>query len=283
MKKKHGIISIKIGILAILLIVLGISYLQDAIWLERLDSKESKFAFRALSFNQETIESLRQVKKENPSDWDKKLAFAMIRQDFHFEQKRDLEVRTVPNYYNYSKKFGKLRKSYRELFTDIEYFPVGEDIDGKEHCFYENSWYSERAYGGKRVHEGTDIMTSNNKRGYFPVYSMTDGRIEKKGWLKLGGYRIGVRAPGGGYFYYAHMSEYAPNLEEGDIIKAGQLIGYVGDTGYSEVEGTTGNFDVHLHVGVYLKQAGKEISVNPYWILKYIEDKKVPFHLEGNE
>ena len=176
-----------------------------------------------------------------------------------------------------------MRKYYQAIFEDLQYFPVGEDIDGKEKCFYDNSWYRERTYGGKRVHEGTDIMTSNNKRGYFPVYSMTNGTIEKKGWLRLGGYRLGVRSPGGVYFYYAHMSGYAPDLEEGDLVKAGQLIGYVGDTGYSEIEGTTGKFDVHLHVGAYINQDGKETSIYPYWLLKYIENKKIPFHLESKQ
>ena len=46
----------------------------------------------------------------------------------------------------------------------------------------------------------------------------------------------------------------------------------MGDTGYSKVEGTTGNFDVHLHVGIYFKTDHfDELSVDPYWILKYLE------------
>ena len=61
-------------------------------------------------------------------------------------------------------------------------------------------------------------------------------------------------------------------LEEGDVVKAGELLGYMGDTGYSKVEGTTGNFDVHLHVGIYFKTDHfDELSVDPYWILKYLE------------
>lgn len=164
------------------------------------------------------------------------------------------------------------------IFGDLEYFPVGEDRTGEAECFYENSWHGKRTYGGERLHEGTDIMTSNNQRGYFPVYSMTDGIIEKMGWLKLGGWRLGVRAPSGGYFYYAHLYGYAKDLQEGDTIEAGQMIGYMGDSGYSEIEGTVGNFDVHLHVGIYIDDNGKEISVNPYWVLKSLENKKINFN-----
>lgn len=44
------------------------------------------------------------------------------------------------------------------------------------------------------------------------------------------------------------MKEY----QIGEQIRAGEIIGFMGDTGYSEIEGTTGNFDVHLHFGIYL-------------------------------
>ena len=62
------------------------------------------------------------------------------------------------------------------------------------------------------------------------------------------------------------------------IAKAGELIGYMGDTGYGKTEGTRGNFDVHLHVGIYIKtDHNEEMSVNPYWILKWLEKKRLVF------
>ena len=45
-----------------------------------------------------------------------------------------------------------------------------------------------------------------DERGLFPVLSMTDGVVEKKGWLPQGGYRLGIRSDGGIYYYYAHLS-----------------------------------------------------------------------------
>jgi murein DD-endopeptidase MepM/ murein hydrolase activator NlpD len=66
-------------------------------------------------------------------------------------------------------------------------------------------------------------------------------------------------------------------MEQGKRVMAGELLGYMGNTGYG-VEGTTGNFDVHLHVGIYIKtQNYSELSINPYWILKYLEDKKLSY------
>ncbi len=161
------------------------------------------------------------------------------------------------------------------IWNDLSYFPVPEPSNGVQaEVTFEDSWMFERNYGGKRGHEGTDIMASTNERGLYPIVSMTDGVILHKGWLEQGGYRIGITAPGGGYFYYAHLDSYA-NVEEGDTVKAGDLLGFMGDTGYSEVEGTTGNFPVHLHVGIYLATEDKEISVNPYYPLRYLENRRI--------
>ena len=95
----------------------------------------------------------------------------------------------------------------------------------------------DRTYKGKRGHEGTDIMPDKNERGMLPVVSMTDGVVQNTGWLELGGYRIGIQAPHGAYFYYAHLDSYA-DIQEGDQLKAGDLLGFIGDTGYGTPEGT---------------------------------------------
>lgn len=54
------------------------------------------------------------------------------------------------------------------------------------------------------------------------------------------------------------------------MVKAGDILGYLGNTGYGK-EGTKGKFDVHLHFGIYVDIEGKEVSVNPYYILKWLE------------
>lgn len=171
-----------------------------------------------------------------------------------------------------------VQKSYQDAFfmalSDGKYFPVAEDVAGGAVISYEDSWGGARSYGGERRHEGTDLMPSVEQRGYFPVVSVSDGVVEKKGWLTLGGYRLGIRAPHGAYYYYAHLDHYAENINEGSDIKAGDIIGYMGDSGYGE-EGTVGQFAVHLHFGIYLKLGEKEVSINPFSILKSLEGKKV--------
>ena len=122
-------------------------------------------------------------------------------------------------------------------------------------------------------------MASNNERGYFPIISITNGVVENMGWLEQGGYRIGIRTEKGAYFYYAHLYSYIDGLKEGDKVVPGQIIGFMGDTGYSKVEGTTGNFAVHLHLGIYIETMNSgELSINPYSILRYLDDKILEYN-----
>lgn len=160
--------------------------------------------------------------------------------------------------------------AYRTVWDDVETFPVQENG-----IVYENSWMFERSYGGLRGHEGTDLMPPENLPGHFKVVSMTEGIVEKIGWLEKGGYRIGIRSPQGGYYYYAHLDSYAQEFALGQTVEAGELLGYMGDSGYGP-EGTRGMFDVHLHLGIYMEtERASELSVNPYWILRYLEERAV--------
>ena len=163
----------------------------------------------------------------------------------------------------------------RAVWDDVEYFPVAEPSNRSDAAVtFEDSWMFGRSYKGERGHEGTDIMAAVNERGLYPVVSMTDGTVKNKGWLELGGWRLGIETERGAYFYYAHLDSYA-DIEVGDEVKAGDFLGYMGDSGYSREEGTTGNFPVHLHMGIYLYSDGREISVNPYPVLKYVENDRI--------
>ena len=109
-----------------------------------------------------------------------------------------------------------------------------------------------------------------------PIIAIESGYVEALGWNQYGGWRIGIRSfDGRRYYYYAHLDSYA-NIKEGSPVKAGELLGYMGDSGYGK-EGTTGKFDVHLHMGIYFYKDGEEISVNPYYLLKYLENNKLKY------
>lgn len=169
--------------------------------------------------------------------------------------------------------FLELRSYYSSIFKDVECFPVAKDKKGKNVVSFDDSWNAPRSYGGNRHHEGTDLMPEKNRRGYYHVISMTEGTVEKIGWLEQGGYRVGIRSKNGVYYYYAHLYSYAPGLKEGKTITKGEFLGLMGDSGYGP-EGTVGKFDVHLHVGIYVPSPSGDLSVNPYSILKYLEEEE---------
>lgn len=235
--------------------------------------------FRALTISDDVLDYLDEDSKNNGNDFIRELTLRMIVYDYELDQlkkvkKLDFSPEHIQAFCNMPL-YTKLYEQYTMLFRDSKVFPVAEDIQNGESVQFENSWLTERTYGGKRGHEGTDIIPTKNVRGYYPVVSISDGVIEQKGWLEKGGWRIGVRSASGCYYYYAHLASYEKGLEKGDKVKAGQVLGYMGDTGYSKVEGTTGNFVVHLHMGVYLGEGENEYSVNSYPILRWLEKNKV--------
>ncbi|HIZ08836.1 MAG TPA: M23 family metallopeptidase, partial [Candidatus Eubacterium avistercoris] len=75
---------------------------------------------------------------------------------------------------------------------ELMYFPIPLSLDEKSLTWsFTDTWNQSRTYGGNRHHEGTDIITAVNEPGVYPVVSMSDGTIEKIGWLQLGGWRMG--------------------------------------------------------------------------------------------
>lgn len=133
---------------------------------------------------------------------------------------------------------------------------------------YQDTWGASRTYGGKRKHEGTDVMT----RKGVPLLAVTDGLIIRKGWNQLGGWRISlldIHHPQIVY-YYAHLKEFSPDLQVGSYVRKGDIIGYVGDSGYGR-EGTTGKFPPHLHFGIYVREGWFKTTskaINSYPFLK---------------
>lgn len=98
-----------------------------------------------------------------------------------------------------------------------------------------------QARGEERQHHGTDIMAP----GGTPVLAATDGTIEKLFQSRLGGTTLYQRSADRRWtFYYAHLAGYLPGLHEGQVVRVGEPIGYVGDTG----DAGLGNY--HLHFGL---------------------------------
>ncbi|WP_101925921.1 MULTISPECIES: M23 family metallopeptidase [Luteimonas] len=95
--------------------------------------------------------------------------------------------------------------------------------------------------GSDRQHEGVDIFAPRGT----PVRSATQGLVTSVREGGLGGRQVWVMGPGRQRHYYAHLDDWAPLLEPGDLVQAGDMLGTVGDTG--NARGTP----PHLHYGVY--------------------------------
>ena len=231
--------------------------------------------FRAQDISPKAIKEAKEISIKNDYDFSGVLAVNYLLNRYNVKRihTSNKEFKKSKRAYTklYPKEFSHVLKAMSAIYDDLEYFPVAKSKTSDYWVGFDDSFGAGRNYNGSYKHEGCDIMAENNISGYYPVVSATDGVVENIGWLEKGGYRIGIRSNSGGYFYYAHLSSYA-DVKKGDKIKAGELLGYMGDTGYGKLEGTSGKFDVHLHFGVYIKTDNyEEISMNPYNILKYLE------------
>lgn len=279
MKKKLQGNLILLVLLMSFFIVAGEHQMYSQAKLTRLNEKTiTGDGFRQMQLNDQMAGILRE-RKENGQDMGKFAGIYLLESKFSYQEKGSL---ISPKKIHILEGKWKKRKAYQTylaacdaVWNDVKYFPVPvSSSDSSITVSYVDSWMTERTYGGKRGHEGTDIMASENVPGLYPVVSMTDGIVRQKGWLEKGGYRLLIEAPLGACFYYAHLDSYA-DIEEGDEVRAGQVIGFMGNTGYGKKEGTKGKFDVHLHLGIYLYPGGEEESINPYWVLKYIENTRL--------
>ena len=114
-----------------------------------------------------------------------------------------------------------------------------------------------------RVHDAIDIPAAAET----PVLAAADGKILKLFQSERGGTTIyQLNADQQLIFYYAHLSRYADGLAEGDIVKPGQVIAYVGDTGNAG----PGNYHLHFSIAVVSdpKRYWEGTNINPYPLLQ---------------
>jgi len=148
---------------------------------------------------------------------------------------------------------------------------------GFSHC---DDFGVARSFGFKRKHLGHDMMGAQGT----PIVAVEGGVVEAMGWNRYGGWRIGIRSfDSKRYYYYAHLQKdkpFAPGLKEGDIVQAGDLIGFMGRTGYSDKENVNNIETVHLHFGLELifdesqKECNSEIWINVYDIVRLLNSHR---------
>ena len=93
------------------------------------------------------------------------------------------------------------------------------------------------------------------------MLAVASGTVFSVGWNDIGGYRLWLRDRQGNQFYYAHLSAFAPLAVNGNEVRAGDVLGFVGRTG--DAEGTP----YHLHFEIHpvgLLPLGYDGAVDPY-------------------
>ncbi len=155
---------------------------------------------------------------------------------------------------------------------------VKPDITGAGYVFpvYGQVSFSDD-FGAPRAdtvwHHGNDIFAPLGA----PILAVSDGRLFSVGWNHLGGQRLWLRDTQGNEYYYAHLSAYSPLAVDGALVKAGDVIGFVGNTG--DAVGTP----YHLHFEIHPKALlglGYDGVINPYpylvaWHARQDEDFRV--------
>ena len=144
---------------------------------------------------------------------------------------------------------------------------------GYSHC---DDFGVGRSFGFQRKHLGNDLMGGLGT----PIVAVEGGVVEAMGWNRYGGWRVGIRSfDSKRYYYYAHLQKdrpFAEGLQVGDVVQAGDLIGFMGRTGYSDQENVNNIETVHLHFGLQLvfdesqKVCNSEIWVDVYQLVRLL-------------
>ncbi len=138
---------------------------------------------------------------------------------------------------------------FRLILTPLAH-PLLIPVQGLQPKNLVDTWGAARS--GGRTHKGIDLFAPKGT----PVLSATEGIVFQVGTDRLGGQVVRVLGPRATLHYYAHLSAYG-NVRRGDWVTAGEILGYVGNTGNAA---TT---PPHLHYGIYYF-FGKATNPYPY-------------------
>lgn len=163
-------------------------------------------------------------------------------------------------------------KKWRKVYGLKAFHPIAK---GFPYSDYDDFGVS-RTYGYRRNHLGHDMMGQVGT----PVIAVESGYVAELGWNQYGGWRVGINSfDGRRYYYYAHLRQdrpYSEDLKKGDVVQAGDVIGYIGRTGYSREENVNNIDEYHLHFGLQLifdesqRDGNNEIWVSGYELVRFL-------------
>ena len=161
---------------------------------------------------------------------------------------------------------------WKKVYGLKSYHPIARDFSYSHY----DDFGASRSYGYKRNHLGHDMLGQVGT----PIIAVESGYVAELGWNQYGGWRVGINSfDGKRYYYYAHLRKdrpYAEGLEKGNIVQAGDVIGYMGRTGYSVEENVNNIDEYHLHFGLQLifdetqREGTNQIWVSGYELVQFL-------------
>lgn len=175
--------------------------------------------------------------------------------------------------------------SFKDKYGVKAFLPIAKNYSFSHY----DDFGASRSYGFKRTHLGNDLMGSIGT----PIIAVESGTVENLGWNQYGGWRIGIRSlDGKRYYYYAHLRKdhpYVSGLTQGSSVTAGDVIGYLGMTGYS-IKENVNNINVpHLHFGMQLifdesqVEGTNEIWIDVYNIIEFLKQNRSSVFMNNNQ
>lgn len=242
-------------------------------WIELLAYLACQNGGNFKSFSSNDLNDL--VKKLQNGETIEDLTRGMKFYDYYFESYSAVLGGFI-GYYQIEKLQEDGSKKFVNCYGLKAFLPIAKNYSFSHYDDFGNS----RSYGFKRTHLGNDLMGCIGT----PIIAVESGVVEHLGWNQYGGWRVGVRSfDGKRYYYYAHLRKnhpYIQGLEEGSVVKAGDVIGYLGMTGYS-IKENVNNINVpHLHFGMQLifdesqVDSPNEIWIDVYQIIEFLKQNR---------
>ncbi len=215
-------------------------------WVELISYLACKYGNNFSKFKQADLDKL--VSELKAGKTMEELTEKMKLYKYYFEGYDSALHEFIGEYQIEVKNTSSTEKKFEEKYGLKAFCPIAKNYSFGHY----DDFGASRSYGYKRVHFGNDLMGNIGT----PIIAVESGTIEAVGWNQYGGWRIGIRSfDKKRYYYYAHLRKnhpYAENIKEGQIVQAGDVIGYLGMTGYSAKENVNNINVPHLHFGIQL-------------------------------
>lgn len=243
-------------------------------WIELLSYLAAKNGNNFKSYKDKQLEEI--VEKLQNGNSMKELTKKMKYYSYYYEAYSAILSGFVGEYEIEVADEGRTGKHWEKKYGLKAFSPIAKTFP---YSHYDDFGQS-RSYGFSRNHLGNDLMGQVGT----PIVAVEGGTVEALGWNQYGGWRIGIRSlDSKRYYYYAHLRKNFPyklDLKVGSKVKPGDVIGYLGRTGYSTKENVNNINQSHLHFGMQLvfdesqKECNSEIWIDVYQIVRFLDDNR---------